>query len=142
MQHHLRPRRLLLGLALSLAVTGAAACGDDDDEAGADTTDQLGGEAAVPAEACDAYVGLSGAMAGDPSAAGDVIDAFVGSAPDGLSQDAATMAATYGAMAEGGGPAAFPEPEFAAAPAADRQDGVSGRGVSGRVERGGQRDNQ
>src|SRR3546814_3124283 len=79
MQHHLRPRRLLLGLALSLAVTGAAACGDDDDEAGADTdtTDQLGGEAAMPAEACDAYVGLSGAMAGDPSAAGDVIDAFV-----------------------------------------------------------------
>src|SRR3546814_19368871 len=57
-------------------------------------------------------------MAGDPSAAGDVIDAFVGSAPDGLSQDAATMAATYGAMAEGGDPAAFSEPEFVAASAA------------------------
>src|SRR3546814_11534287 len=57
-------------------------------------------------------------MAGDPSAAGDVIDAFVGSAPDGPSQAAATMAATYGAMAEGGDPAAFSEPEFVAAPAA------------------------
>src|SRR3546814_9845870 len=123
MHHHLRPRRLRLGLALGLAVTGAAACGEDGDEAGADTdtTDQLGGEAAMPAEACDAYVGLSGAMAGDPSTAGDVIDAFVGSAPDGLSQDAATMAATYGAMAEGGDPAAFPEPAFVAAPAAHRK---------------------
>src|SRR3546814_15108498 len=100
MQHHLRPRRLLLGLALSLAVTGAAACGDDDDEAGADTTDQLGGEAAVPAEACDAYVGLSVAMAGDPSAAGDVIDSFAGSAPAGLSQDQAPMAVTYAALAQ------------------------------------------
>src|SRR3546814_19682979 len=85
MQHHLRPRRLLLGLALSLAVTGAAACGDDDDEAGADTdtTAQPGAEAAMTAAARDAYIGLSGAMARDPSPAGAPIHAFVGSARDG-----------------------------------------------------------
>lgn len=116
MLHSSRSRRLTLALALSLAVTTAAACGDDDDDVTAAPT--VPAEGAVPAEACDAYVGLGSAMAGDPAAAGDAIDAFTATAPETLADDAAVIGETYTAMAEGGDPSAFGEPEFVEAAAA------------------------
>ena len=115
-----RTRRITLGLALGLALT-AAACGDDDDTgtAGDETTVPDAAEAAeVSTEACDAYVGLSGAMMGDPAAAGDLFAAFESTAPDDLADDAATIVATFTTLAEGGDPSAFADPEYVAASAA------------------------
>jgi hypothetical protein len=112
-----RTRRITLGLALSLALT-AAACGDDDDtstDTGDETTVPDADAAEVSVEACDAYVGLSGAMLGDPAAAGDLFAAFESTAPEDLADDAATVVATYTTLAEGGDPSAFAEPEYVAA---------------------------
>ena len=104
-------RRLIVALMVGVLI--AAACGDDDDTATADTT-----EAAVPAAACDAYVGLAGAMTGDPAAAGAAIDAFESSAPADLAHHAGVLADTYRGLAEGGDPSAFGEPEVVEASAA------------------------
>ncbi len=111
------PRSLAVtGLSLTLLVT-AAACGDDDEAAGNDTTTSAVA-AAVSPEACDAYVALSGALAGDPSQAGPVLEAFEGTAPAALAESAATMAAAYEELAGGGDPSVFGEPAFVEASAA------------------------
>jgi len=112
--HTTRSRRLAAGLALSLTVISAAACGDDDDDTTtADTT-----AAAVSTDACDAYVGLGGAFAGDPSQAGSLIEAFEATAPESLVDEAGIVAATFTEMAEGGDPSALGEPEYTEAAAA------------------------
>jgi hypothetical protein len=112
-----RTRRITLGLALGLAVT-AAACGDDDDTGTGDTVPDTTEAAAVSAEACDAYVGLGGALMGDPAAAGDLVAAFESTAPESLADDAATVVATFTTLAEGGDPSAFADPEYVTAAAA------------------------
>ncbi|MDQ2648485.1 MAG: hypothetical protein M3Z03_02895 [Actinomycetota bacterium] len=103
-----RSRRLAAGVALSLAVLGtAAACGDDSDDAATDTPT---GSVTVTPEACDDYVDLGGVFAGDPSTAGTAIEAFVASAPTGLSSEAGTVADAFTAMmGEDGDPAVFGE---------------------------------
>jgi hypothetical protein len=117
--HPSRTRRITLGLALSLALT-AAACGDDDDTATGDetTVPDTADAAVVSGEACDAYVGLSGALMGDPAAADDLFAAFESTAPDDLADEAATVVATFASLAEGGDPSAFADPEYVAASAA------------------------
>ncbi|MGK2947849.1 MAG: hypothetical protein ACSLFP_04695 [Acidimicrobiales bacterium] len=108
--------RILAATGLSAALLlGAAACGDDDDA----TTDTTTPSAEpVTVDACDAYVGLSGAMAGDPSQAGAAVEAFVDTAPTELADHAATMVTAYEALAEGGDPSVFSDDAFVAASAA------------------------
>lgn len=111
-------RRAALGLALSLTLTTAAACGDDDDQdiddASATTADAGSQDAGagLDTDACDAYVALSGAFAGDPSQIGSLVHTFTSTAPEGLTDAAETVGATYQAMGEGGDPSAFSDPEF------------------------------
>lgn len=109
-----RSRRFAAGLTLSLAVTAtAAACGDDGGSTAAPSTTAAG---AVPTAACDALTALSGALAGDPSGAGPVIDAFESTAPSALTDDAKVIADTYrGLLGPDGDPAAFAQPAFQAA---------------------------
>ena len=101
----LRPSpRLAASAALGLALAVTAACGDNDDnDADAD---------AVPVEACVALVGLPGALAGDPAAAGPAFEAFTATAPDPLADEAATIVAAYDGLFEGGDPSALSEPDF------------------------------
>jgi hypothetical protein len=127
--HRTHPRRLALGLVLSLAVT-AAACGDDDETSSDDTTPAA---TEVSAQACDDYVALGGAMTGDPSAAGGIIEAFEASAPEALADEAATVAATFAAMAEGGEPA-FGDPGYQEASAAIADAYVDGCETSAELD--------
>jgi hypothetical protein len=108
-----RTRRLALGLALPLALL-AAACGDDDDTASGATTPPA---TKVSTEACDALVGLSGALAGDPSAAGPTLEAFESTAPEEVADDATAIVAGYQEMLDGGDPSALGSDEFLAASA-------------------------
>lgn len=89
-----------LGLALSVA-----ACSDDDSAA-----------ADVPAAACNAFVGVSGALLGDPSAAGPVLDEFVAALPQELTANGEAMVAGLQA-AFAGDQAAMSTPEFTTASA-------------------------
>lgn len=115
---HRTRARILAATGLSAAlVLGAAACGDDDDDTTTDTTAAPAVET-VSVEACDAYVGLSGAMAGDPSQAGPIMEAFVDTAPADLTDHAATMVAAYESLAEGGDPSVFSDEGFVEASSA------------------------
>ena len=104
-------RRLILAMALSVAAALTfTACGDDDSAEAGD-----GAAIEVTATACDAYVGLGGAFAGDPAAAGDLVAEFESTAPDALADEAATIAATYTTLGEGGDPAVLSEADYLAA---------------------------
>lgn len=119
--HHPR-RRLAIGLALSLGLL-VAACGDDEpDDAIEDTaTDGVvdpgtGGRrnlgTDMPDEACDSYVALTSALAGDPSGIGAVVDTFTAAAPGHLADAAATVGEAYGALGEGGDPSVFDDSDY------------------------------
>ncbi len=110
-----RSRRLALGLGLSLAAL-TAACGDDDDTSSGTTTTPAAETVSV--EACDAFVGLSGAFAGDPAAAGPALEAFETTAPAEVADDAAAVVAGYQTMLDGGDPSALGSEEFVAASSA------------------------
>lgn len=117
--HLSRTRSLAVALGLGLAVT-AVACSDDDDTDAAAGPDApaAGDEVVVSAEACDAYVALGGGLLGDPSEFGDLMVAFESTAPEALLDEAAQVSATFGAIAEGGDPSAFADPDYQAAAAA------------------------
>jgi hypothetical protein len=114
------PRRLGASLALTVALTGLAACSDDD-EATTSTTDEVTttvdspttvAAAALSAEACDAFAGLGAAMTGDPSAAGAAVDAFQEHVTGDLAAPAETVATAFTAAIEGGDPSGMESPEF------------------------------
>ena len=111
---HTRRTRRLLAAAITLALAGAVlgACGDDDDEASADTTEP-GGIAsadALGAEACDAYADAAAAMVGDPAAFAGAVDALAEALPDDLADTGAELT-----TAAAGGEEALGSPEFTAA---------------------------
>jgi hypothetical protein len=106
-----RHRRLAAGVALSLAIVGAAAaCGDDD----SDTSSSASTTAAaiVSTKACDAYTALTGALAGDPSGIEPLAHDFEHSAPADLAKDATTIGDAYASLAGGGDPSVFGQPAF------------------------------
>lgn len=114
-----RHRRLATGLALTIALAGAAACSDDDDDTSSESPEVTA--AVVSDEACDAFIALSGALAGDPSGIGAIAADFTSSAPANLTEAATTMADAYSSLAAGGASTVFGEPAYVAA-AADISD--------------------
>lgn len=111
---HSRRTRRLAAAALTLTLAGVAlgACGDDDDEASADTTEasDLAADAGLSAPACDAYAEVAAAMVGDPATLGGAVEVLAGALPADLAD-----AGTDLAQAAAGGEEALGSPEFTAA---------------------------
>jgi hypothetical protein len=117
MHPSLSRRLAALGLAAAVATT-LVACGDDDDDA-ADAGGGAGGgpattatadggdtgDAAVPVEACDAFVDFSAAFVGDPAALAPAGEALVAALPDDLASAGTALSTALGQGEEAmGGP--------------------------------------
>jgi hypothetical protein len=109
-------RAALAGLALAV-LAGTAACGDDDEAANEPQGAESGGKGgldgglAISAAACDAYVGFSQALGGDPAALEPAATALTAAMPEGL---ASTVTTIQQAMTSED-PEAMASPEYAEA---------------------------
>lgn len=112
-------RAATAGLALAVLV-GLAACGDDDEaaddpvaesDAGTGTGAGSDGDLAISATACDAYLGFSQALVGDPAALEPAATELAAVVPEGLAATVTTIADTMSSD----DPEAMNSPEFAQA---------------------------
>jgi hypothetical protein len=106
------PRSTAAVAALALLVAGGlSACGDDDGDAAAEATTTTP-EAALSADACDAFAAVTAGFAGDPAAAASDAEALAAAVPADLTEAATAIADGFAAAASD--PEALGSPAFTA----------------------------